>query len=151
MSRGGDGGVGGGEGWDEREAVRLMREAGDRVAWLGAGRAGIEDPEGHRARIVAAYEARDADGYREALDAYVAAAREAEARHQQAVAEARARERSERAARKEASARRRRLERAGWEAERDEAGKLMWRNPQSGSAYAEDAAYALAFGASSEP
>ena len=48
-------------------------------------------------------------------------------------------------------ARRRRLERAGWEAERDEAGKLPWRNPKNGFTYAEDAAFALAFGTSSEP
>lgn len=144
-------GDGGDKGWDEREAVRLMRETGDRVAWLGSGGARITDPDGHRARIVAAYEARDADGYREALDAYVAAAREAEAEHQKAVGDARARERSKRATRKEEEARRRRLERAGWEAEQDEAGKLLWKNPENGFTYAEDAAYTLAFGTSSEP
>ena len=48
-------------------------------------------------------------------------------------------------------ARRRRLERAGWEAERDEAGKLPWRNHKNGFTYAEDAAFALAIGPTSAP
>jgi hypothetical protein len=63
--------------WDEPEAVRLLRDAGERVAGLEATGARMSHRERYHARLIAAHDARDMSNYRLALNGYVEAAREA--------------------------------------------------------------------------
>jgi hypothetical protein len=67
------------EHWDEAEAVRLLDDTGALVAGfeVEAARIPAELRERYHARIAEAHEARDMAAYREALNGYVAAAREA--------------------------------------------------------------------------
>lgn len=66
-----------GERWDEEEAIRLMQKAGAEVAVDEEGGARIPNREHYCARIQEAHAARDMASYREALNGYVEAAREA--------------------------------------------------------------------------
>ncbi len=59
------------------EAVRLLQEAGERVANLEATGARVPQRQRYHARLVAAHDARDMAAYRLALNGYVEAAREA--------------------------------------------------------------------------
>ena len=63
--------------WIEPEAVRLLREAGERVAGFEATGARMPQRERYHARLVAAHDAQDMATYRLALNGYVEAAREA--------------------------------------------------------------------------
>ena len=63
--------------WDEPEAVRLLQEAGERVARFEATGARMPRRERYHARLIAAHDARDMAAYRMALNGYVEAAREA--------------------------------------------------------------------------
>jgi hypothetical protein len=65
--------------WNEEEAVRLLKEAGAAVAWFEAGGARISAKrrKAYHARIVRAHEDRDMVAYREAVNGYEEAAREA--------------------------------------------------------------------------
>ena len=63
--------------WNELEAVRLLQEAGERVANFEATGARIPQRGRYHARLVAAHDARDMAAYRLALNGYVDAAREA--------------------------------------------------------------------------
>jgi hypothetical protein len=63
--------------WNEPKAVRLLREAGERVANFEATGARMPQRERYHARLVAAHDARDMAAYRVALNGYVEAAREA--------------------------------------------------------------------------
>jgi hypothetical protein len=63
--------------WDEPEAVRLLQEAGERVAGFETTGARVPQRERYHARLVAAHDARDMTAYRLALNGYVEAAREA--------------------------------------------------------------------------
>jgi hypothetical protein len=65
------------EAWNEPEAVRLLQEAGQRVAALEATGTRMTQRERYHARLVAAHDARDMAAYRMALNGYVEAAREA--------------------------------------------------------------------------
>ena len=68
---------------DEEKAIRLLQEAGALVAGYEAEGGRVPDREMYHARIAEAHDARDMDAYREALNGYVQAAREAY-RHRQA-------------------------------------------------------------------
>ncbi len=63
------------EAWNEPEAVRLLQEAGQRVAALEATGTRMPHRERYHARLVAAHDARDMSAYRIALNGYVEAAR----------------------------------------------------------------------------
>ena len=63
--------------WNELEAVRLLQEAGERVANFEATGARMPQRRRYHARLVAAHDARDMAAYRLALTGYVDAAREA--------------------------------------------------------------------------
>jgi hypothetical protein len=63
--------------WEEAEAVRLLQEVGVVVAWYGAKGGEIPNREAYHARIVEAHNARNMTAYREAVNGYVEAAREA--------------------------------------------------------------------------
>ena len=63
--------------WSEPEAVRLLQEAGERVAGFEATGARMPQRERYHARLVAAHDAQDMAAYRLALNGYVEAAREA--------------------------------------------------------------------------
>ena len=63
--------------WNEPEAVRLLQEAGERVAGFEATGARMAQRERYHARLIAAHEARDMVAYRTALNGYVEAARAA--------------------------------------------------------------------------
>jgi DNA-binding FadR family transcriptional regulator len=63
--------------WDEPEAVRLLQEAGERVAGFETTGARVPQRQRYHARLVAAHDARDMAAYRLALNGYVEAAREA--------------------------------------------------------------------------
>lgn len=63
--------------WNEPEAVRLLQEAGERVAGFEATGARMPQRELYHARLVAAHDARNMEAYRMALNGYVEAAREA--------------------------------------------------------------------------
>jgi len=63
--------------WDEPEAVRLLQDAGERVAGFEASGRRMRQRERYHARLVAAHDARDMAAYRLALNGYVEAAREA--------------------------------------------------------------------------
>ena len=65
------------EAWDELEAVRLLQEAGERVAAFEATGTRMAQRERYQARLVAAHDARDMTAYRIALNGYMEAAREA--------------------------------------------------------------------------
>ena len=61
--------------WDEPEAVRLLKNAGDIVTSFEATGARMPQREQYHARVVAAHDARDMADYRDALNGYVEAAR----------------------------------------------------------------------------
>jgi hypothetical protein len=61
--------------WDEPEAVRLLKNAGDLVNIFEATGARMPQRELYHARLVAAHDARDMAEYRDALNGYVEAAR----------------------------------------------------------------------------
>ncbi len=61
--------------WDEPEAVRLLKNAGDQVTIFEATGARMPQRELYHARLVAAHDARDMAEYRDALNGYVEAAR----------------------------------------------------------------------------
>jgi hypothetical protein len=61
--------------WDEPEAVRLLKNAGDQVSIFEATGARMPQRELYHARLVAAHDARDMAEYRDALNGYVEAAR----------------------------------------------------------------------------
>jgi hypothetical protein len=63
--------------WNEPVAVRLLQEAGERVAGFEATGARMPQRVRYHARLVAAHDARDMAAYRIALNGYVEAAREA--------------------------------------------------------------------------
>jgi hypothetical protein len=63
--------------WNEPEAVRLLQEAGERVAGFEATGARMPQRELYHARLVAAHDDRDMAAYRIALNGYIEAAREA--------------------------------------------------------------------------
>jgi hypothetical protein len=63
--------------WNESEAVRLLQEAGERVANFEATGAKMPQRRRYHARLVAAHDARDMAAYCLALNGYVEAAREA--------------------------------------------------------------------------
>ncbi|MDQ3911816.1 MAG: hypothetical protein M3305_08630 [Actinomycetota bacterium] len=63
--------------WNESEAVRLLQDAGERVAGFEATGTRMPQRERYHARLVAAHDARDMVAYRIALNGYVEAAREA--------------------------------------------------------------------------
>jgi hypothetical protein len=63
--------------WNEPEAVRLLQEAGERVAGFEATGARTPQRELYHSRLVAAHDARDMAAYRIALNGYIEAAREA--------------------------------------------------------------------------
>ena len=63
------------EGWNEPEAVRLLKSAGDLVTTFEAMGARMPQRELYHARLVAAHDARDMADYRDALNGYVEAAR----------------------------------------------------------------------------
>lgn len=63
--------------WDEPEAVRILQDAGERVAGFEASGTRMPQRERYHARLVAAHDARDMAAYRLALNGYVEAAREA--------------------------------------------------------------------------
>ena len=65
------------EAWNEPEAVRLLQDAGERVAGFEASGTRMLQRERYHTRLVAAHDARDMAAYRIALDGYVEAAREA--------------------------------------------------------------------------
>ena len=65
------------EAWNEPEAVRLLQEAGKRVARFEATGARMPQRERYHARLIAAHDARDMVAYRTALNGYVEAARAA--------------------------------------------------------------------------
>ena len=66
-----------GESWNEEEAIRLMKEAGTEVAMYEEGGARTPDRERYHARIQEAHGAKNMEAYREAINGYVSAAREA--------------------------------------------------------------------------
>ncbi|MDQ3923647.1 MAG: hypothetical protein M3309_06950 [Actinomycetota bacterium] len=61
--------------WDEPEAVRLLKRAGDLVTSFEASGARMPQRKLYHARLVAAHDARDMTDYRDALNGYVEAAR----------------------------------------------------------------------------
>ena len=63
--------------WNEPEAVRLLQDAGERVAGFEASGTRMLQRERYHTRLVAAHDARDMAAYRIALNGYVEAAREA--------------------------------------------------------------------------
>ena len=63
--------------WNEPEAVRLLQDAGERVAGFEASGTRMLQRERYHTRLVAAHDARDMAAYRLALNGYVEAAREA--------------------------------------------------------------------------
>jgi hypothetical protein len=63
--------------WDEPEAVRLLQEAGERVAGFEASGTRMPQRERYHARLVSAHDTQDMAAYRLALNGYVEAAREA--------------------------------------------------------------------------
>jgi hypothetical protein len=63
--------------WNESEAVRLLKEAGERVANFEATGARMPQREQYHARLVAAHDAQNMAAYHLALIGYVNAAREA--------------------------------------------------------------------------
>jgi hypothetical protein len=63
--------------WNQPKAVRLLQDAGERVAELEATGARMPQRERYHAHLVAAHDARDMAAYRIALNGYVEAAREA--------------------------------------------------------------------------
>ena len=65
------------ERWDEEKAIRLLQEASALVAGYEAEGARIPNREIYHARIAEAHDTRDMNAYREALNGYVQAAREA--------------------------------------------------------------------------
>ena len=65
------------ERWNEAEAVKLLREAGALVAVYEAEGAPIPNRQRYHARIAEAHDAQDMPAYREAINGYVEAAREA--------------------------------------------------------------------------
>jgi hypothetical protein len=65
------------EAWNELEAVRLLQEAGERVAAFEDTGTRMAQRKRYHARLVAAHDARDMSAYRIALNGYVEAAREA--------------------------------------------------------------------------
>jgi len=65
------------EAWSEPEAIRLLEEAGERVAAFEAMGARMLKREQYHDRLLAAHDARDMAAYRMALNGYVEAAREA--------------------------------------------------------------------------
>ncbi len=73
------------EPWDEEEAIRLMKDAGAEVAMYEEDGARMPDRERYHARIQEAHRVRNMEAYREAVNGYVSAAREAhrEKRHQE--------------------------------------------------------------------
>ena len=66
-----------GELWNEEEAIRLMQEAGAEIAMYEEGGARMPDREHYHARIQEAHRTRNMEVYREAINGYAAAAREA--------------------------------------------------------------------------
>jgi hypothetical protein len=66
-----------GESWDEEVAIQLLQEAGAEVALYEEDGARMPGREHYSARIQEAHAARDMASYREALNGYVEAAREA--------------------------------------------------------------------------
>ena len=66
-----------GEPWNEEEAIRLMQEAGAEAAMYEEDGARTPNREHYCARIQEAHRVRDMASYREALNGYVEAAREA--------------------------------------------------------------------------
>jgi hypothetical protein len=65
------------ERWHEAEAIRLLQEVDAVVAWYGAEGVEIPSREMYHARIVEAHDAQDITAYREAINGYEEAAREA--------------------------------------------------------------------------
>ena len=63
--------------WNEPESVRLLQEAGERVAGFEATGARMPQRERYHARLVAAHNAQNMAAYHLALNGYVNAAREA--------------------------------------------------------------------------
>ena len=68
------------ERWDEPEAVRLLRHAGELVGIFESSGARMPQRELYHARLIAAHDARDMTAYQMALNGYVEAAREASQR-----------------------------------------------------------------------
>ena len=66
-----------GEPWNEEAAIRLMQEAGVEVVMYEEGGARMPGREQYHARIYEAHEVRDMASYRQAINGYVGAAREA--------------------------------------------------------------------------
>jgi hypothetical protein len=67
----------GGEPWDEEVAIQLLQEAGAEVAMYEGGEVTMPDREHYHARIQEAHRVKNMEAYREAINGYVAAAREA--------------------------------------------------------------------------
>ncbi len=65
------------EPWDEEEAIRLIQEACAEVTMYEEGGARMANREEYHARIEVAHEARNMEAYREAINGYTTAAREA--------------------------------------------------------------------------
>jgi hypothetical protein len=65
------------ERWSEAVAVWLLQEVGAVVAWFETQGARIPERETYHRRIVEAHSAQDMAAYREAVNAYEEAAREA--------------------------------------------------------------------------
>ncbi len=63
--------------WDEEEAIRLMKEAAVEVAMYEEGGARMPGRKHYHARIQEAHRARNMEAYREAINGYATAAREA--------------------------------------------------------------------------
>lgn len=63
--------------WHEAEAVRLLREVGAVVKWLEAQGVRIPNRERYHRRIVETHNAKDMAAYREAINGYEEAARDA--------------------------------------------------------------------------
>lgn len=66
-----------GEPWNEEAAIRLIKVAGAEVAMYEESGARMPDPESYHARIQEAHRSKNMEDYREALNGYVEAAREA--------------------------------------------------------------------------
>jgi hypothetical protein len=66
-----------GEPWDEEVAIRLLKEAAAEVAMYEEDGTRMPDREHYHARIQEAHGARNMEAYREAVNGYATAAREA--------------------------------------------------------------------------
>lgn len=69
-----------GESWNEEAAIQLMQEAGAAVVVYEESGARMPGREQYHARIEGAHRSKNMEAYREAINGYAAAAREAHRR-----------------------------------------------------------------------